>query len=49
MSDTPQATVAVVRFLKRWELYYANDMAAFPLATAEWLVKVGFAVRVPGY
>ena len=44
MSDTQSATIAVVCFVRPWELYYRNDLAAFPLAVAQRLVRLGIAV-----
>lgn len=38
----------LVRFLRRWQVYFAGDCAVFPHRMAERLVREGFAERVNG-
>lgn len=48
MSDNPQSAVAVVHFVRAWEIYFKGDAAAFPLVVAQRLVRAGIATWPPG-
>ena len=46
--DSPQPAVAVVRFVRAWEIYFAGDAAVFPVAIARRLVRSGIAMWPQG-
>lgn len=49
MSDN-QPAIGIVRFVRAWECCMRDDVAAFPLPTAQQLVRTGFAVwQIPGH
>ena len=44
-----EAAVATVRFQRPWEIYFAGDNAAFPLAVAHRLVRAGIGTWPSGH